>query len=442
LLTLGFTRWSGEAWDPLDSVHGDLYIGNFYSFAKLNGKLFVGGDINNIGGVDVNNVAAYNGQVWQPLRAGLDGTVNSMAVSGDVVYMGGSFERAHYNASSYVESSRIVGWDDADGSWISMPGIGPLDDVYALGVYNGELYVGGRFDGINGVQTTLYVIRWTGTAWDTLAGAGPGGEVYSLVAIDGGLYIGGCFSTVNESSSLPLALWDGEEWSFTPGDLYDWNGCVYAIAQYQNEVYVAGSFNIYDSNSEIQRVARVVDGMWHPLAESFYTGVTGMAVYEGILYIGGDIYSVGTMRVSNLIAWNGTAWVLPLLDVDAPVTRLFAADDGLYVAAQSMAIVGQHAMQQPLVYDGSSFRTIGDGLGSTGRVYSVLAPPNSPLVFPLIFCPETVEGNASWPETEASLYNSLLKVVACLPTWEGTVQRYCEPDGTWTEIVGSCQGML
>ena len=441
LLVQGFTRWSGEAWDPLDSVHGDLYSGNFYAFAKLNGKLFVGGDINSIGGVDVYNVAAYNGQTWQRLRGGLDGTVYTMAVFGDIVYMGGSFELAHHNASAYVESRYIVGWDDADGSWIPMPGIGSQNDVYVLAVYNGELYAGGRFYEINGVQTTSYVIRWTGTAWDTLDGAGPSGEVYSLVAIDGRLYAGGCFSTVNESSALPLAFWDGESWSFTPGDLYSWNGCVRAIARYQNEVYVAGSFSIYDGNSDIQRVARVVDDTWHPLDDSFYSEVSDLAVYQGTLYIGGDIYSVGSRHVSNLIAWNGAAWVLPALDVDAPVTRMFAADDGLYVAAQSMAIVGQHAVQQPLVYDGSTFRTIGDGLGATGRVYAVLAPRNTALVLPLIFCPETVEGNASWPETEASPDESLSVAVACLPTWEGTVQRYCEPDGTWTEIVGFCQGM-
>jgi len=75
----------------------------------------LGGTFTNVGGINVNNVARWDGANWSSLGSGspngLNGTVFTIAVNGNDVYVGGSF----MNAGTTVVRG-IAKWDGANWS--------------------------------------------------------------------------------------------------------------------------------------------------------------------------------------------------------------------------------------------------------------------------------------------------------------------------------------
>jgi hypothetical protein len=75
------------------------------AFAK--GRLYVGGlfdvagDTNSANSVEANNIAVWNGEQWESLGSGVDGAVNTIAVDGDDVYLGGAFKNVGGNIPSW-----------------------------------------------------------------------------------------------------------------------------------------------------------------------------------------------------------------------------------------------------------------------------------------------------------------------------------------------------
>src|SRR5690349_16088856 len=65
------------------------------AIAAFNGELYVGGDLTSAGGLPASQLARWTGSRWDDLGAGMDGTVNALAVfddgSGPALYVGGSF---------------------------------------------------------------------------------------------------------------------------------------------------------------------------------------------------------------------------------------------------------------------------------------------------------------------------------------------------------------
>lgn len=99
-------RWDGNTWQPLGSGIGGGFPREVYSLAVLpNGELVAGGIFTMAGGVTCNNIARWDGSVWQPLGAGLTGNapyVFALTVSNDELIAGGSFAAADGHVSAYL----------------------------------------------------------------------------------------------------------------------------------------------------------------------------------------------------------------------------------------------------------------------------------------------------------------------------------------------------
>ena len=80
--------------------------------------------------------------------------------------------------------------------------------VYALTVYNADLYAGGSFTTAGGV-TANNVARWNGTSWTPL-GVGTNSAVYCLDVFTNSLILGGSFTTAGGNTANRIARWNGD----------------------------------------------------------------------------------------------------------------------------------------------------------------------------------------------------------------------------------------
>jgi hypothetical protein len=218
-----------------------VYVGGVF---ELVNALIVPGS--GLGGEARRNLAAVDATTgvatpWNPNI--FEGEVKALAVSGSVVYVGGSFEQVglvgqeaiRFNAAAFDESSGLVTpWNP------SVRGVNG-DVVSALHVSDAVIYVGGRFDEVGGQrrQNLAAVDRVSGvaTSWQL-----PTNDTVLTFHDDGRrLYVGGLFTTIGGQARGRLAAIDT-----TTGLLTSWapdaNGPVRTIAVSGGKVFVGGDF--------------------------------------------------------------------------------------------------------------------------------------------------------------------------------------------------------
>jgi hypothetical protein len=107
---------------------------------------------------------------------------------------------------------------------------GPDGIVNTMAVYGGSLIVGGRFPTAGGA-VARNIAQWNGAAWSAMGdGLGPANGVYAFTVHEGHLYAGGDFTTSGSVTVNRIARWTGTFWTSLTIGL---NGCVYALGAYQ-----------------------------------------------------------------------------------------------------------------------------------------------------------------------------------------------------------------
>jgi hypothetical protein len=263
-------------------------------------RLFAGGDFNLAGGVSANNIARWDGSVWTAV-SNIGGIVNALAVFDEDgaganpprLFAGGDF------------ANRISRWN---GSTWSVVGTGINNgSVTSLAVFNNSLYVGGTFTNAAGVGAN-YLARWNGSSWSTVqsGGSGVSGPVYSLHVFDRdgtgpitpSLYVGGEFTTAGGITVNRIARWDGSTWSrvglvSNPGlgatsvkTLFDFDNGQGPM------LYAGGDFTQSGNGSvSLRRIAK-----WNPVQDQW------LAV--GSNEFGNGVDGEGTVSVSSLAAFD------------------------------------------------------------------------------------------------------------------------------------------
>ncbi|MEI7987742.1 MAG: discoidin domain-containing protein [Chloroflexota bacterium] len=199
--------WNGTTWiaENKDAIF-DVISGTLETATLLvgyDGYLYAS-FVNN----DMHMIAKRVGTSWSYLGngIGLDGRVNSMAMSADgTLYVGGDFITA-----DGLSANRIAKWN---GSNWSAVGTGMDAAVYAILMgENGLVYAGGAFTTADGMNAN-HIAVWDGIVWNAL-GQGMNGDVLCL-ALDkaGYLLAGGTFTTADGLSMMDsLAEWNGQRW--------------------------------------------------------------------------------------------------------------------------------------------------------------------------------------------------------------------------------------
>ena len=285
-----------------------------------NGDIYVGGDSTAIGGSFTGLVARWGASdhQWHALGGDITwGRVESLAISGNYLYVGGYYDAVNGTA---IIANGIARWNMTTNTWSQVGGSGltPTNgDVYGLAVdSSGNVYAGGSFTAINGV-TAMNVAKWNGSAWSAMgAGVGIAGEkVYTLLWHANTLFAGGSFITLKHIAYFNTSP-ASAAWATLGGGA---NQTVYALAADSNALYAGGSFDQVTNGSThipvgyIAQYLWAAGGSWQDMNQGFCCAdVDSLAIGpDGLVYAGGRFSKTadpsGT-TTSNLAYWKSGAW--------------------------------------------------------------------------------------------------------------------------------------
>ncbi len=296
----------------------------------------------------------------------------------------------HVNSLKEYNGKLIIGGFSSKGRYIlsydgaSFDTIGIIDDLYpsiwALEVYNNDLYIGGEFSSINGL-TVNGIARYNGVNWSSL-GTGiilgtSGGQVEALKVFNNILYVGGNFTSANGLAADYIASWDGISWG-NVGAGFD--NTVSSFGIYNNELYAGGYF--YKSgNDTVSGIGKWDGNIWHPLDNgvSVVVGsssghwVKSIQEYNGELYVGGYFFNADTINSPMIAKWDGFNWSAPIFS-----TNMFGTVTCMKIYNQKLFFGGffqdwLNGLHYVASWDGSSTDILDSGLFATSLFKQVWA---------------------------------------------------------------------
>jgi trimeric autotransporter adhesin len=279
--------------------------------------LVVGGHEISAAGLDfASRIAAYDGEKWMALGAGVNNATDTAHINALAVYNGELIAAGEFETAGGQPAQRIARWN---GSAWSPLGSGLNGEVLTLAVYSGEVYAGGNFAVAGGIFANR-IARWNGTSWNSVGTGITGGValVNGMAVMNGRLYVGGEFNAAGGVSVNNLASWDGSTWS-NPGNV---NGRVNAVTAHHHftlsdSLYISGAFTSVAGISA-NRVARLtgVFPAWSAMGSGLpdigqsplFVRNTGPSTHEVLatVVVGGS---------PRLLRWTGSVWseFLPVL---------------------------------------------------------------------------------------------------------------------------------
>jgi hypothetical protein len=274
----------------------------------LGQHLVCGGEFQFAGAVATANIALLDPstRTWSALGAGFDGPVFALAVlPGGTLSAAGAFQQSGTAAVAHVAT-----WNGS--AWTNL-GTGTDGDVFAAAVMaNGDLAIGGAFT-VAGGSPANNVARWNGTSWSALGSGVTGTPSYPVppptlrpvthlgVRSNGELVVAGDFTTAGGIAADGLARWNGTTWSslgFGPAGTR-----LTTMRVLQNDDVLVGTDNSFGSYT----TQRWNGSTWTTLGLASQTAWNAFCEQPN-----GTLLAQRTgylSPLSELLVWNGTAWV-------------------------------------------------------------------------------------------------------------------------------------
>jgi trimeric autotransporter adhesin len=305
----GIARWDGARWHAFGTGFGGASRTLINALLRLpDGDVIAGGAFLAAGGVEVGNLARWNGKAWSALGPAslLNGEVRALArlPNGDLV-AGGSFSQAGSRTARGVARWDGLEWwpvgTDVGGTTPSVTGLALLP--------NGDLVAVGSFFSIGGVSAAG-VARWNGTVWSPFGSGVLGSAECGAVLSNGDLVVGGTITSIAGVPVNNLGRWNGTNWS---GFGMGLNGAVRALQPLpEGRLLVGGNFGTAGGLAA-SRVALWNGGSWTNLGAGIPNlstpQVNALAVLaNGDFVVGGKFTRAGTTNTANLARWDGTNW--------------------------------------------------------------------------------------------------------------------------------------
>lgn len=241
----GVALWNGNFWEGLGGgIHTSRLIHDEFSVEavqEFEGDLFVCGDFNLADEVPVKNFVKFSNGGWQDIPSG-DGLITSLTVSNETLYVSGDFTEIDAVACNNLIAHKNGVWTAVNHSFSS--------DILKLTTYEDSLVV----------CTENGFYQKNQDNWDALGGGVKIQELYSITVQNGALYATGLFSYngidsirligITATESIAFLL-DKEVKSRVTNKLL--------LQQYQNNLYVMGSFNSLKTQS-LKNIARLSPG--------------------------------------------------------------------------------------------------------------------------------------------------------------------------------------
>lgn len=311
-----------------------------------------------------SSIAAPGDEHWDP-QFGVPGVTNNIfaiAVNGGSVYAAGSYSAGGTtNAALYL-------WDGLQWSVPAIFGGAPFLQVSDLAFIGNTLYAAGTFTNINGVAANG-LAKWDGTSWSSI---GFSGAAYALAVDGNNLYVGGSYTNAGGVTTTNIGYWDGSAWHALGNGLSPVgpNNVVQAIAVRGGLVYAGGLFT--NSGSVSVTNLAVWDGSaWTQVGGGVSStgSVRALAFNGNDLYVGGYFQQAGSTAVSSIAKWDGANWS----NLGGGLTgNPSAAVSGIAVLNGTICVVGGFsgaggiAATNFAIWNGSSWSTTGNGLSQVG----------------------------------------------------------------------------
>jgi hypothetical protein len=257
-------RWDGSAWHSMNTGWSAANRGSVWSFLSWEPtpgqrRLVVGGGWSSIGTASADGLALFNPDTasWSNIAG-----PNDLGIAGD---------------------------------------LSPV--VFAITVFNNQLFIGGRFSLVNGVSAPL-VARWTGTTWQragTLAPRSVSSDVSAFALFNDGsgtrLFAGGYDIAVG-GQSTSVAAWNGAVWQRIGQNL---GGRCTALAVFDAgdgpHLYAgltADASQNYFYRLEGTQWVPVGGGVAFPITGNF-PSIFGFLVRDQTLFVGGNFQQAGPL---------------------------------------------------------------------------------------------------------------------------------------------------
>ena len=278
---------NGTVW-AIKVSGNDVYVGG--SFTSVNG-----------GNIFAKRIAKWDGSSWSKFGDGIaGGVVRAIALDGNNLYVGGTFTETGSGMAN-----RIAKWDGT--TWSSLgtyPNDGVNGPVYAIAISGGYVYVGGSFSQAGGVSVNN-IAKWSASEGWSSVGSGFNNEVYALAVKDSEIYAGGGFTQSGSNPVKYIAKWNGTSWQSLGLGV---SGYVWAIEISGSDIYVGGSFNIAGDNIPAKKIAKWNGASWSGLGEGLNDDVYGISFAGKYLYAVGRFTQAGGNAANYIARWGGSSW--------------------------------------------------------------------------------------------------------------------------------------
>ncbi len=273
---------------------------------QSDGKIIIGGYFFSVNEVSRTNLARLNpnGSVdltWNPPAPNAD--VSSMALDGTNLFIGGTFTQVGGVSKRGIAKIGTADSGALDTNWT--PVLGSFGETYALGVSGSQLYVGGSFRQIGGLDRT-------NLARVSTAGSGPvdatwnpnPNNIINAIAFNGtNVFVAGRFTNIGGLGRVFLAKLSSSgsgaadsAWNAAiPANPASFSGDVRAMAIDQTNLFAGGFYT--DSNNITRTLLAkyaLSNGQmvtsWNPTTDGF---VHALAATNGSVYVGGAFFQVG-----------------------------------------------------------------------------------------------------------------------------------------------------
>jgi len=306
--------------------------------------LIAAGNFTRAGGVQVNNIAAWDGQTWSPLGQGVYArNLGHPNIRFCYTYKNWLIVAGSFDSAGTVASKNIAAWDGTQ--WLSLGGTDYYGYIISMCTFNNELFVVGNFDTIAGLPANN-MARWNGstwlTNWDTsytfgtigsaleynnelvlIGYASPQGtsDIYGITGWDGTQWkkfpqnlekVGGStvlwnnkiingflLTFINGKYQYTINQWDGTQWklfSISPSGTVGW------LFQFNNNLYVTGSAkNTTDTTTNVWLWDSTTN-IWQGVGSGINNVTYALCMYNNVMYCGGSFNKTETGAKHNYLA--------------------------------------------------------------------------------------------------------------------------------------------
>ena len=272
--------------------------GQVNATAKLNNKLYIGGEFSYVGpssgcfgafNTSSNQVTFNNTKITGQVTASVSDNAGNVYLAGDFSINGSQRKSlAKFSSAMVYDPNFQFTFDGA---------------LLQLAVNNNNLFLAGQFSTVNSsVRNGLAAIDLSSNTLTPFS-PNPDGQIKTLQSANGVLFVGGSFNSISNTSRASFAAYDGSK-NLLPLNL-NVLGSISSVAVSDSLLFVAGQF---DSIAGVERKNLASFNILTGNLRSWRADVTGMvnemAINQSSLYLAGNFYQVGIQIRSNLAACN------------------------------------------------------------------------------------------------------------------------------------------